>query len=261
VISLVRAAWSAFYISMRIRVVSSFAVLAWLFFPFIFAVVGLYVLYRPGTANPQLVYGVLGGGLVGFFGVAYLDGGLGIQSERWNGTLEHVFAVPTPFWVILLGKVCGSMLWGMLSFVPTLAIAYFGFHTLVPHLDAGRFAVSFVVLTFSMLAFALVLAPLYALWRWALPMFNGFEFGFCILCGFMFPVTVLPGWAQVAASLLAPTWATRAIYAATTNAGPHDFIAWWLAAVGLSFVYIACAIGLYRLVDTRARMSGELALA
>jgi len=261
VITLVRAASSAFYVSMRLRVVSSFAILAWLFFPFIFAVVGLYVFARPGSATPQLVYGVLGGGLIGYFGVAYLDGGLSIQDERWNGTLEQIFAVPTPLWVILLGKVLGSILWGMLSFVPTIAVAYFGFHALVPHLDAGRFAVSFSVLSFSMLAIALALAPLYALWRWALPMFNGFEFGFCILCGFMFPVTLLPGWAQGAAGVLAPTWATRALYASTTNSGSHDFLAWWLAAVGLSVIYVAGAMFLYRLVDRRARMSGELALA
>src|SRR4029077_17832755 len=252
VMTLVRAASSAFYVSMRLRVVSSFAILAWLFFPFIFAVVGLYVFAHPGSANPQFVYGVLGGGLIGYFGVAYLDGGLGIQEERWNGTLEQVFAVPTPLWVILLGKTCGSVLWGMLSFVPTIAVAYFGFHALVPHLDAGRFAVSFAVLTFSMLAIALALAPLYALWRWALPMFNGFEFGFCILCGFMFPVTLLPVWAQGAAAVLAPTWATRALYASTTNSGPHDFLAWWLAAVGLSLIYGAGALFLYRLVDRRA---------
>jgi ABC-2 type transport system permease protein len=261
VITLVRAASSAFYVSMRLRAVSSFAILAWLFFPFIFAVVGLYVFARPGSANPQLVYGVLGGGLIGYFGVAYLDGGMSIQDERWNGTLEQVFAVPTPLWVILLGKVGGSIVWGMLSFVPTVAVAYFGFHALVPHLDAVRFAVSFVVLTFSMLAIALALAPLYALWRWALPMFNGFEFGFCILCGFMFPVTTLPAWAQVVAGVLAPTWATRAIYASTANSGPHDFVAWWLAAIGLSVLYIAGALFLYQLIDRRARMSGELALA
>ena len=260
-IALVRAAASAFSVSMRLRVVSPFAVMAWLFFPFIFAVVGLYVFARPGTANPQLVYGVLGGGLIGYFGVAYLDGGLTIQDERWNGTLEQIFAVPTPLWVILLGKVCGSILWGMLSFVPTIAIAYFGFHALVPHLDAGRFAISYAVLTFCMLAIALALAPLYALWRWALPMFNGFEFGFSILCGFMFPVTLLPVWAQGVAGVLAPTWATRALYASTTNGGAHDFVSWWLAAIGLSVLYIAGALLLYRLVDRRARMSGELALA
>jgi ABC-2 type transport system permease protein len=246
---------------MRLRAVSSFAILAWLFFPFIFAVVGLYVFARPGAANPQLVYGVLGGGLIGYWSVAYLDGGLTIQDERWNGTLEQVFAVPTPLWVILLGKVCGSIVWGMLSFVPTIAVAYFGFHALVPHLDSVRFAVSFAVLTFSLLTIALALAPLYALWRWALPMFNGFEFGFCILGGFMFPVTLLPGWAQGVAGALGPTWATRALYASTTDSGPHDFALWWLAAVGLSVLYLAGAVFLYRLVDRRARMTGELALA
>ncbi len=259
--TLVRAGFGAFYVSMRLRVVSSFAVLAWLFFPIIFAIVGLFVLARPGAVGSQVVYGVLGGGLVGYWGIACLDGGLSIQSERWNGTLEQVFAVPTPLWVILLGKVCGSLLWGMLSFVPTIGIAYFGFHALVPHLDSGRFAISFAVLTISLLAIALTLTPLYTLWRWALPMFNGFEFGFCILCGFMFPVTLLPAWAQGFAALLAPTWATRALYAATTSAGPHDFVAWWLAALGLSAVYVIGAVFLYRLVDRRARMSGELALA
>jgi ABC-type multidrug transport system permease subunit len=131
----------------------------------------------------------------------------------------------------------------------------------VPRLDAGRFAISFAVLSFSLLALALALTPLYALWRWALPMFNGFEFGFCILCGFMFPVTTLPAWAQWFAGLLAPTWATRAMYASTTNQGAHDFGGWWFAAIGISLVYLAGAVVLYRLVDWRARMSGELALA
>src|SRR5260370_13717961 len=91
-------------------------------------------------------------------------------------------------------------------------------------------------------------------------MFNGFEFGFCILCGFMFPVTLLPAWAQGFAALLAPTWATRALYAATTSAGPHDFGASWLAALGLSAAYIIGAVFLYPLVHKRARMSGALPL-
>jgi len=261
VISLIRAAFSSFYVSLRLRIVSPWAMMAWLFFPFIFAVVGLYVLGRPGASSPHLVYGVLGGGLVGYWGIAYLDGGLSIQNERWSGTLEQVFAVPTPLWVILLGKICGSLLWGMLSFFPTIGIAYFGFHAVLPQVDAGRFAISLAVLSFSFLVVAVVLSPLYALWRWALPVLNGFEFGFCILCGFMFPVTTLPDWAQGIAGVLAPTWATRAIYASTTNAGPHDFGAWWLATIGISLAYVVGAVFLYRLVDRRARMSGELALA
>ena len=259
--TLARAIFSAFWISMRMRFISPFAILGWLLFPTIFAAVGLFLLASPGASAAQSAYGVLGGGLLGYWGVAYLDGGFGIQSERWNGTLEQVFAAPTPFWVILLGKSVGSILWGMLAFIPTLGLAFFGFHALLPRLDPAPFAVSFAVLTFSFFCIAFGFAPLFALWRWAVPMINGFELGFYVLCGFIFPITILPGWAQTLASVLAPMWATRAIYASTTSEGPHDFAAWWLAAVGLSVLYLFGAAWLYRLVDWRARMSGDLALA
>ncbi|HYM67265.1 MAG TPA: ABC transporter permease [Patescibacteria group bacterium] len=259
--SLVRAAYSSFRVSLRLRVVSPWAYLNWLLFPAIFTAVGLFVLNRPGAAGSHLVYGILGGGLIGYWGVAYLDGGNGIQDERWNGTLEQIFAVPTPLWVILLGKVLGSLLFGIFSFIPTMALAYVGFHAVLPQLDAARFAVSLGVLTFTFMAIALTLTPLFALWRWAFSMLNGFELGVYVLCGFMFPVTVLASWAQGVGAALAPTWATRALYASTTAEGPHDFAAWWLAAVALSLVYLVLAFFLYAMVERRARVSGELALA
>jgi ABC-2 type transport system permease protein len=105
---LVRAAFSAFWLSMRLRFVSPFSILGWLLFPTIFAAVGLFLLTRPDETPAQVAYGVLGGGLLSYWGVAYLDGGFGIQQERWNGTLEQVFAAPTPFWIILVGKSVGS---------------------------------------------------------------------------------------------------------------------------------------------------------
>jgi ABC-2 type transport system permease protein len=246
---------------MRLRVVSPWAYLNWLVFPILFAAVGLYVLTRPGAPSSHLAYGVLGGGLIGYWSVAYLDGGNGIQDERWNGTLEQIFAVPTPLWVILLGKVAGSLLFGLLAFIPTVAFAYIGFHTLLPHVDALRLVISLGVLTFSFLAIAITLTPLFALWRWAFSMLNGFELGVYVLCGFMFPVAIIAPWAQGVAGALAPTWATRAIYASTTTEGPHDYATWWLIAVALSIGYIVGAYFLYRLVGKHARISGDLAMA
>jgi ABC-2 type transport system permease protein len=259
--SLVRAAFSAFYVAMRLRVISTWAYLNWLLFPAIFAVIGLYVLSRPGATSTQLAYAVLGGGLIGYWGVAYLDGGNGIQDERWNGTLEQIFAVPTPLWVIVLGKVCGSLLFGILSFLPTMAIAFIGFHALLPQLNALNFAISLGVLTFSFLAIAITLTPLFALWRWAFSMLNGFELGVYILCGFMFPVAILAPWAQGIAGFLAPTWATRALYASTTTSGPHDFAWWWFVTIAISVAYLVGAFFMYREVQRAARVSGELALA
>ena len=257
----IRAAASAFRVSMRMRVVSTWAYLNWLVFPLLFSAVGLFVLGQPGVPGSHLAYGILGGGLIGYWGVAYLDGGNGIQDERWNGTLEHVFAVPTPLWVILLGKICGSLLFGILAFLPTVLFAYLGFHAVLPHLDPLRFVISLGVLTFTFMTIALTLTPLFALWRWAFSMLNGFELGVYILCGFMFPVTVLVPWAQGVAGVLAPTWATRALYASTMSGAATAMPQWWLIAIGLSLLYLVAAYFLYGLVGNKARVSGDLALA
>jgi ABC-2 type transport system permease protein len=259
--SLVRAASSAFSVSVRLRVISPWAYLNWFVFPLLFAAVGLYVLSRPGASGTHLVYGLLGGGLIGYWSVAYIDGGNGIQDERWNGTLEQIFGTPTPLFVIVLGKVCGGLLFGLLAFVPTAAFAYFGFHAVFPHLDAWRFVISLGVLTLTFFCIALTLTPLFALWRWAFSMINGFELGVYVLCGFMFPIAVLTPWLQGFAAVLAPTWAVRALYASTLADGPHDFVAWWLLAGALSLAYMVAAYFLYALVEREARVSGQLALA
>jgi len=259
--SIARAAWSAFSVSVRLKVVSPWAYLNWLVFPLLFAAVGLYVLSKPGAPGSHLVYGLLGGGLIGYWSVAYLDGGNGIQDERWNGTLEQIFGTPTPLWAIILGKVSGGLMFGLLAFLPTAALAYFGFHAVLPSLDPWRFVISLVVLTLTFFCIALTLTPLFALWRWAFSMLNGFELGVYVLCGFMFPIAVLTPWLQGVAGVLGPTWAVRALYASTVTEGPHDFVAWWLIAVGLSGVYLVAAYFLYALVEREARVSGQLALA
>lgn len=259
--SLARAALSAFRVTIRLKVISVWAYLNWLVFPLLFAAVGLFVLSRPGASSSHLVYGILGGGLIGYWSVAYLDGGQSIQDERWNGTLEQIFAVPTPLWVIILGKIFSSLLFGLLAFVPTAALAYFGFQAILPEVDAGRFVISLAMLTFSFLSIAILLTPLFALWRWAFSMLNGFELGVYILCGFMFPIAILSPWAQGVAAALAPTWATRAIYASTTAGGAHDFTTWWVLSIALSIVYLVLAFFMYLLVQSRARMSGDLAMA
>ncbi len=255
--SLARAAWRAFVITIRMRVISQWSYLTWLVFPMLFTAVGLYVLNSRGASSSHLVYGVL----IGYWSVAYIDAGNGIQDERWSGTLEQIFATPTPLWVILLGKVCAGLLFGLLSFLPTAAFAYFGFHAVLPALDPWKFVISLGVLTLTFFCIALTLAPLFALWRWAFNMINGFELGVYILCGFMFPVAVLAPWAQGVAAVLAPTWAVRALYASTVAEGPRDFALWWLVAAALSVAYLVGAYFLYGLVEREARVSGELALA
>jgi len=256
--SLVRAAWRTFEISTRLRVVSPWAYLNWLVFPIIFATIGLFVLTSSGYA--RVAYGVLGGGIIGFWSVTYLDGGNSIQEERWNGTLEQIFAVPTPLFVIVIGKILGSLLLGLLAFIPTVALAYFGFHAALPGLDPFRFAISLGILTFSFFVLAVALTPLFAISRSAFTVVNGLELGVYWLCGFMFPVSQLPEWLQPISYALSPTWAARALYASASTSPSGDITSWWLATLGLSTLYLVASVVLYRFVEVRARVTGQLAL-
>ena len=256
--SLIRAAWRTFEISTSLRVVSPWAYLNWLVFPIIFATIGLFVLTSSGYA--RVAYGVLGGGIIGFWSVTYLDGGNSIQEERWNGTLEQIFAVPTPLFVIVIGKILGSLLLGLLAFIPTVALAYFGFHAALPGLDPFRFAISLGILTFSFFVLAVALTPLFAISRSAFTVVNGLELGVYWLCGFMFPVSQLPEWLQPISYALSPTWAARALYASASTSPSGDITSWWLATLGLSTLYLVASVGLYRFVEVRARVTGQLAL-
>jgi ABC-2 type transport system permease protein len=254
----VRAAARAFEMSNKMRVINPFTYLGWLVYPLIIAILGLLILAHGSAA--KTAYAILGGGLIGYWGLAYQEGGNEIQNERWFGTLEQVMACPTPLAVIVVGKIASSLLFGLLSFIPTVLAAYFLWHVSLQSVDPVPFAVSFVVLTFSFFSVAIALAPLYAMWRWSNALINGFEIGMFALCGFMFPVSQLPQWLQPFSAVLAPAWATRSLYAATGQPDAHAYFLWCGIAIAISCGYLLISWFLFRLVDLRARVTGQLAL-
>lgn len=254
----VRAAVRAFEMSNKMRVINAFTYLGWLVYPLIIAILGLLILAHGSAA--KTAYAILGGGLIGYWGLAYQEGGNEIQNERWSGTLEQVMACPTPLAVIVVGKIASSLLFGLLSFIPTVLAAYFLWHVSLQGVDPLPFVVSFGVLTFSFFSVAIALAPLYAMWRWSNALINGFEIGLFALCGFMFPVSQLPQWLQAFSALLAPAWATRSLYAATGQSYGHDYLLWCGIAIAISCGYLVISWFLFRLVDVRARVTGQLAM-
>src|SRR5205807_75777 len=81
---------------------------------------------------------------------------------------------------------------------------------------------------------SVALTPLFAVWRTAFTVLNGLELGVYGLCGFMLPITQLPGWLQPVSYGLSPTWAARALSAEASptrgsEAPPHWLIALYFA--------------------------------
>ena len=257
--SLVRAAWRAFTVQLKLRVVNPLSYFQVVAQPMIFGGVAL-VLYATSGQGARIPLAVVGGGLVGLWSVTLFNSGFDITSERWTGTLEEIFACPTPLAVIVFGKVASSMVLGTLSFVLNLALAYAFFGRAFERIEPLPLAASFALTIAACYSMGMLFAPFFAWSRATGSLLNTFETPVYLLCGFMFPITFLPAWAQPFSWFLAPTWTVRGMFAATGQpVGDHHYALWWAAALGLMAVYAVLTAMLYRLVDRKARMSGELA--
>lgn len=256
--SLLRAVLRAAEMQLKLQVVNPFAYLNAAIYPLIMTLLALFLL-APAHQPGRIAYAIVGGGLTGLWGATYLDAGNGLNLERWMGTLEQIMGSPTPLVAIVLGKVLTSILLGISAFLFSITLAFIGFHRVLPAIQVGPFIVSFVLTIAAFFAVGMALAPIFPLARWSFTLANGAEAVIYILCGFMFPTTILPGWAQAVSSLLPPTWTIRALYASTGQPIGRDYGLWWLMAVVLIAVYISIAVLFFRYAETRARVSGQLA--
>jgi ABC-2 type transport system permease protein len=85
------------------------------------------------------------------------------------------------------------------------------------------------------------------------------EMPIAFLCGFMYPIRVLPGWLQILSGVLPIRWALQAMNESLL--GNHDgsfLVTHWAVTVGLSLVFIAITRWLQDKVHDSIRVSGEL---
>jgi ABC-type polysaccharide/polyol phosphate export permease len=138
-----------------------------------------------------------------------------------------------------------------------VAAAGFGWR---PAVDGAPFAISAALSLVAFASMALVLAPAFVLIRLVPGLTNALESPLYLLCAFMFPATQLPSPIRWIGGALAPSWTTRALFAAT-DPGAHGtpYAAWWLAAAGLVLANLAVSALLMSRVDRRLRVTGELA--
>jgi ABC-2 type transport system permease protein len=252
-------AWlRCFRVQLKVRVVNPFSWFGVIVQPVVFAVIGL-VLFTTSGRTHGASYAVLGGGLVGLWSATLFNAGYDIESERWTGTLEELFGSATPIGVILAGKVAASLVPALASFVLTLAVALVAFHQVVSVVAPVPLAVSLLLTFAAFYVMGFLLATVFASVRITGGFTNSFEIPLYLLCGFMFPASVLPGWVQPLSWALAPTWTIRAMYAATGQGGPASYAAWWAVASALIAANALLARLLLRVVRTRLRVSGELA--
>jgi len=230
--------------------------------PFVLTLVAL-LLFK-NVDGPVVLYAVLGGGMMGMWGNTLYSSGWSIEFDRWNGTLESVFAAPSPLIWIIAGRALWNSLIGIINGFLVFVIAEIFFQAPVSIADPPLFFLAFFLTLLSLATLGLLFSSAFVLTRQAGVLTNGLEFPIYVGTGTMFPIALLPYWTHPLSLSLGPSWGIDAIrysalpdYAGFTAGYGIDLI----IMVLLSAAYLGASVFLFKTVEKRAREGASLGRA
>jgi ABC-2 type transport system permease protein len=224
--------------------------------PLFFATIAFFM-FRTGANSSALLYTSLGASVMGVWSSTSVAASAAIQRERWLGTLELLAASPVHFSLILLPITLAMSTIGIYSMTATLLWGrlLFGIDLHIVHPLLFGLAVPVTIFSIGLLGFLLSVTVVRYRTAWALG--NALEYPVWLVCGFLVPLSLFPGWVRPISWLLAPTWGIQAIREAALGGSPMpDLLA--CAAIGLG--YAAAGVLLVETVLRSARASATLSL-
>jgi ABC-2 type transport system permease protein len=228
--------------------------------PFIFTFIAL-TLFKEAS-GPFGLYAVLGGGMMGMWGNTLYSSGFAIEFEKWQGTLEEVFAAPSNLLHVIAGKSISNALFGLTNMVAILLIAALVFRVPLGVANPVLFALSIILTLLSVSALGLIFASAFVLSRHAQVFTNGLEFPVYVISGSMFPIALLPFWVHPASYILGPTWGIEAIRIAAAQESVS--LTFWLdvgVMLLITLAYVIIAAFLFKKVEIKSRRDGTLVQA
>lgn len=244
-------------VTLRHQMNDSFILFAILIQPLIIAVLAMFML--KDTAANAAMFVVVGSGLTGLWSSLLFISGNSINAERWQGTLESLVGMPTPFDVIVFGKNLANVVQSLLSMVVAylLAALLFGYSL---NMDQPLlFFVSLILSVFAFISFGLTIAPIFVMYREVQQWQNAMEYPVYILAGFLFPVLLLPGWTTPISYLLPPYWAAVSLHGTSTaNAPIGQTLFAWAMMIVFSIIDLFIASRLFKIMLYKARVDATL---
>lgn len=243
----------------RQQMTDGFILFTVLFQPIIIALLGLWMLKDKGADAAMFV--VVGSGLTGLWSSLLFISGNSINFERWTGTLESLVAIPTPFEVIVFGKNLANVVQSLLSMVLGYLIAAFAFGYSLNVQQPFLFIVSVFLSVIAFISFGLIIAPIFVMNPGVRAWQNAMEFPVYVLCGFLFPIALLPGWTTPVSYLLPPYWAAIALHGTSTGGASLDqtLFAWGMMLL-FSLIDLFISSRLFKLMLYKARADATLGM-
>jgi ABC-2 type transport system permease protein len=245
--------------NLRQQMTDSFVVFTVLFQPIIIALLGLWMLKDKGADAAMFV--VVGSGLTGLWSSLLFISGNSINFERWTGTLESLVAITTPFEVIVFGKNLANVVQSLLSMILGYLVAVFAFGYSLDIQQPALFIASVVLSVIAFISFGLIIAPIFVMNPGVRAWQNAMEFPVYVLCGFLFPIALLPGWTTPVSYILPPYWAAVALHGTSTGGASlnQTLFAWGMMLL-FSIIDLLVSSRLFKLMLYKARADATLGM-
>lgn len=214
---------------------------------------------RAGSSPDFTAFLILGQTVFSFFSTLNFRGGMAIQRERWQGTLEIIMLAPTSRVAYILGESLFGLLdggWTILLALLVTSVAFgAGFSAADPLLG-----VTVIVLTLSaMVALSLFFAAFYVLTRSAGPLSFAIQTPVRFFTGTNFPISALPTALQVVSFALPMTYGMIAVRGAFTGSETWASLSGTLLAlVAFTAFFWVLGVVLIRRMERIAKERGTL---
>jgi ABC-2 type transport system permease protein len=225
-------------------------------YPLFFATTAFFV-FKAGSSPRTLIYASLGAAVMGMWSSVSTSAGSAMQRERWWGTLELLVAAPRHFSLVLFPSTLGLATVGIYNLAATLLWGRFAFGIPLTVDHWLLFCLSIVGTVLAFAGLGLLFAVSFVRFRAAWVLGNFFEYPVWLICGFLVPLSLLPGWVRPISWVLAPTWGMNAIRESALGGTPLPDL---LLCLGLGAVYVAFAVLVTNRVLYDARARGSLSL-
>jgi len=246
-------------VQLRVRTLNVFSLGLFVLQPAVFTAVGMLLSRAAGNAVPDLVYSVIGGGIMGMWSGIVFTSTFDIAGDRRNGMLELIVGSPTSLASVEDIRTLTNVLSGLVS----LMLAFFAAITIFGYtlngINAWGVLVSLLLLLLAMWVIGVFLANFLAWSRINGSFVEYLEMPIAILCGFMFPMRILPEWLRILAAGVPIRWALEAMNESLLGNRDLPYLALhWGLTIGISLVIYILNRWLQVKVHDRIRVTGEL---
>src|SRR5512143_577367 len=150
--------WKQTNIQIRMRALSVFSFALLVFQPAVFSAVGYLLARMAGKPTPDLIYVIIGGGIMGMWSSLVFTSFYDLSNDRREGTLELIVGSPTSLTTILAVRTFANVLTGLTSMLLSFCVAIVFFRLSIPLRNLPYIAVSLFILFFGFWCIGVFLA-------------------------------------------------------------------------------------------------------